>query len=696
MVNLSHLREAIMDEENISLKEMEEIFEVSEEELFEAIKRLFKESKNDEKLFKRLEERNDLIVGYLNINRDNRGSVRLGENKYYVPSKNIGDALDKDLVILEKDEDDNYKVKSVVDRNDGLLIVNYIDGVLTPLHAPFNSEIVLSEEDKKKLVNNQRLVVKVGETKDGKTPATIDQIIGHKDDIALEENTVAVSYKFHRSFPSAVEKEVEELPDGVIPSDYKTHVDYRSKRSFTIDGEDTQDIDDGLFIEYLPNGHIILGVPISRVSKYIKKDSAIFKEACYRGTSWYSGDHSLPMLHRKLCNGIGSLNPDEDRISRTHLIEFDENFNIVSYRSTPAIIRSRKKMTYEAVDDIIIRDNVRNDYLPFREDLMTLYKISLALEKRKLDRGALDFQSQEVKPVLDGRMQAIGFRPLESLDARKIIENIAILVNELCDKDAEEKGIKNINRIELAPDPEKFNEMLRWIKSATGYDIMEIQNIENPREVSRILNRLKQDERYDAFSSLLLKAMPKAKYSTLDLGHYGLAYLDDDKYYAQVTSPIRRLGDLTNNMQLDDYDDGLPQRFSKEELEEIAARASFMEVQGDKATREMNKKYMAQFMSKHIGEMCEGRIMDIGSYGATVKTSSFVVGKVNTSDIIGGKYRFVKDNGTLTSRNGQDKYSIGDKVLLTAKTAHPEKNIVDFYLDGPVEAKAKKKVKKRK
>jgi len=693
MVNLNYLRQAIIDEENISLKEMEEIFNVNEDELFEAIKELVKEAKNDEKLIKRLEQRQDIIVGTLNINRDNRGVVKLGDNKYYVSSRNIKDALDKDLVILEKDDEEDYKVKTVVERNDGLLVVNYIDGVLIPLHAPFNSEIVLNDKDKSKLINNQRLVIKVGETKDGKTPAVIDQIIGHKDDIALEENTVAAEYKFHVLFPSSVEKEADELPNGVIPSDYKTHIDLRSKRSFTIDGEDTQDIDDGLFIEHLPNGHILLGVPISRVSKYVKKDGAIFKEACYRGTSWYAGDHSLPMLPRKLCNGIGSLNPDEDRISRTHLIEFDEHFNIISYKSVPAVIRSRKKMTYDAVDDIIIRDNVRNDYLPFREDIMTLYNMSLSLEQRKLDRGALDFQSQEVKPILDDRMQAIGFHPLENLDARKIIENIAILVNELCDKDAEEKSIKNINRIELAPNPEKFNEMLKWIKSTTGYDIMEIENIENPREISRVLNRLKQDERYDAFSALLLKAMPKAKYSTLDLGHYGLAYLDDDKYYAQVTSPIRRLGDLTNNMQLDDYDDGVPQRFSLNELNEIADRASYMEVQGDKATREMNKVYMAQYMKKHIGEMFEGRIMDIGSYGATVKTDSFVVGRVNTSDIIGGKYRFVKDNGTLTKKNEQDKYSIGDKVNLTVKTANPQKRIVDFYLDGPVEAK--KKVKKR-
>ncbi len=690
MVNLSTLKRAIMDDDNITLSEMEQIFEVTHEELIDSIRQLLSEDKNDELLQARLLERNDIIYGKININRDNKGVLTFGKYKYYIDSDNLKDALDNDIVIIEpiNDTKNKAKVETVVERKDGLLIVNYTDDKFTPLSSPFNNEIILNEQDLGMIKPNDRIQVKIDKTVGNKTYCHLDTIIGHKDDLALDENTVAVRNGFHLYFPRVVQNELDEIPDHVRREEIFGRVDLRGKNSFTIDDDDTQDMDDALFVEILPNGNTLVGIPISHVSHYVKRDGAIFREAVERGTSLYLGKHSLPMFPRKLCNGIGSLNPNEDRLTRTVLVEFDKNNQIVDYKIVPSVIRSRKKMSYYEVEKIITKDQVRDDYIPFVKDLKKLYEISKALDKRREQRGALDFISQDVKIAFDSRMKPIGFHPLGNEESRRIIENFALLANELYDKDAKKNNVFNINRIELEPNPFKINEMIRWINN-TGLSIDEIENIGNQRELLRVIEAVNQDERRDVFNGLLLRGMQKAKYSSLDLGHYGLA-LD---YYAQFTSPIRRLGDFVNHSIYDDLDAGVKPKFSYLDLQALADQASFMERKSDGATREMNNIYMAGYMKEHIGEDFNGRIIDIGPYGALVKTENDIVGRVEIKDIQYGKYGYDKATGSLLdTKNGLD-YKIGDKVKVTVKSASKDKGEIDFTLDEKLGEK--KLVKKR-
>ena len=282
MINLNKLREVIMFEENITLDEMEQIFEVSTEELFDSIKALLQEAKHDTSLLNRIIERGDIIYGKLCINRDNQGIVNFGEKKYHISTEDIKDGLDDDMVLLEivDKEKNKAKVKRVVERKNGLLTVNYVNNELTPVFAPFSNKIVLSDEDMKMIEPDDRLLIKVDRTEGDTTYCHLETIVGKKDDLELEEKTISVQHGFHNGFGSVIEKELDEIiPDRVRKEDYIGREDFTGEDSFTIDDENTQDIDDGLFLKELPNGHIIVGLPISHVSCIVPLNSAIFKEA---------------------------------------------------------------------------------------------------------------------------------------------------------------------------------------------------------------------------------------------------------------------------------------------------------------------------------------------------------------------------------------------------------------------------------
>lgn len=689
MVDSITLRRAFMDEENITLNEMCEIFNISKEELYESIKKLLIDSENDKQLIERLQQRKDIIFGRIHINRDCVGIVNFGDTKYHINSDDVYDALNEDLVIIEPLEEGKTKakVKTVVKRNDGLLIANYINGEIKPLNAPITTNIILSDEDKALLKDEDRIEIELDNTIEDVTYAHLKQVIGHKDDLYKEEKTVAVENKFHLYFNKGCLDEELEIPDYVTDREKKGRVDLRGFNAFTMDAEETQDIDDGLFVKTLPNGHILYGVPISHVSHYVKRNGFIFQEAAYRGTSLYEGGHSEPMLCRKLANGIGALKEGEDRLARTLLTEFDANLNKVNSKMVQSVIRSRKKMTYAAVDDILLKDRVPSGYEPFVEDLRLIEKITTHLDNQKYERGALNVLSQDIKPLFDYLYRIIELKPLENLHSRKIVENSALLFNEEIGIELNRIGRTHINRVHEAPSIDKLNDTIKLINN-TGYDIPPIDHITDPREINNLLLRLKEDPRLPVYSSLLLHALQKAHYSIKELGHFGLAL----KFYAQFTSPIRRFPDFINHCIMDDYEAGLPPQFTDAELDEYAKHSSEMELNSDNATNEMNKIHMATLAKDQKGQSKEGMIYNIGPSGLIVKAEDEIKGKIGLKDILYGKNRYVKETNSINALGIDDeKYQLGDKVEVIVKDASIEKRTVDYELVGKVKTKTLKR-----
>ena len=690
-MNLMNLRKAIMDEENITLEEMQQIFNVTKEELFESIKELLKDSDNDTKLKERLEQRKDIIYGKIHINRDCRGIVNFGDTKYHINTEDVYDALNEDMVIIEPVEEGKTRarVKAVVKREDGLFIANYVDGELIPFNNPINTKIVLNDEDKEKIKNEDRVQLCIDKTVGDTTYCHLNQIVGHKDDLVLGEKTILLENKFHAYFNKGCKDEEAELPKYVTSRMRQGRLDLRGYNSFTIDAPDTQDIDDGLFAFELPNGNIRYGVPVSHVSKLVKRGGFIFQEAAERGTSVYEGGHSEPMFPRSIANGIGALKEGEDRLARTLIVDFDPDLEIINYKIAQSVIRSRKKMTYEAVDDVLLKDRIPNGYDPFIKNLRLVERITDHLEKRKLDRGALDIIGQDIKPIFDYLYRVVGFEPLGNPHSRKIIENSALLYNELYDMDCAKNGIININRVETAPSIEKMNSAIKLINN-TGYNIPELGTISS-QEVNRLLRLLKDDPRLPVYSSLVLQALQKAGYSIKDLGHFGLAL----KFYAQFTSPIRRHPDFINHCIQDDFDAGLPPQFTRAQLETYAKHDSIMELRSDNATYETYKMYAAELAIKEIGESKKGRIISLNPSGLLVKTDDNLVGKVNLKDILSGKYTYVKETNSFVGKDKIDTYHLADRVEILIKDANKEKRTVDFSLVEKEKEKELVKILKR-
>ena len=677
-----------------SFKEIQTLLELNETEFNTILKVLFRNLENDRVLYFNLVKNNRMAVGTINISSDGQGFINFGDKKYIIDKDNLNYALNGDLVVAMKTGTTNDKritgtITNIIKRKDGLLIVNYVNGKLIPLNTPFSKEIVLSDEDMSKIRNNDRILLKVSDG-DNKVNATLKEVIGHKDDLDIEEKSIAVKHGFNIHWTPEIEKELEEIPDVVRKIDLKGQKDLRDKISFTIDDEATQDIDDGLFYERLANGHHLVGIPISHVSYYVKRHGAIYEEALYRGNSCYIGKHSEPMFPRKLCNKIGSLNEREDRLTRTLLVEFDEKYNICNYRFVQGVIRSRKKMTYDSVDKVLNGSSTPKGYEDYIYQLRELNKISDALERRKIARGALRFYGEDLKVLFDG-MNPVGFVPIRQSKGRLLIENFALLYNELFDMDCAKKGIMNINRVEEHPNIDKLNEIIKCI-NATGYNFDPVKNVRNTREINNILNVLRQSDKFPAYSGQMLKGMEKAEFSIEEIGHYGLQYA---KYYSQATSPIRRVTDFINHNIYDDYEKGIKNYYSKDELEEIASHASYMEVQGDKAGKEGDRMYMAQYMQNHLGEPYKATIIDCGSYGCLIKTENEVIGRVNIRDIPFGKYKYSSGSNSLYDQRSDSEFHIGDEVNVIAKSSIPDKGTINFILEKKLEKeKSKEKVKR--
>lgn len=678
-----------------TINEIKYFLNLNDEAFNREFKLLVSNLENDTKLLESFAKRDDLAVGKIDINSEGTGYLRFGNKKYIIKRSELNGALSGDLVLVTNEgigKNIVSKVDNIIERKDGLIVVNYVDGKFIPLNTPYDRSIDLSDEDISKIKPNDRLLIKVNDVRGGKVTATLETVIGHKDDIALREKTIAVENGFNLLFNETINKELEDIPDKVLDKDFKTHVDLRSKKVFTIDAIDTQDMDDALFYEKLPNGHHLVGIPISHISYYVKDNSAIFKEAVQRGTSLYLGEHSLPMFPRKLCNGIGSLNPNEDRLARTVLVEFDELYNIVDYKIIQSVIRSRKKMTYDDVDKILEHDSTPAGYENFYKELIELGKISDVLEKRKIQRGALNFYGNDIKVLFDNSMNPIGFKHIRQSAGRRLIENFALLANELYDEYSFNLGIKNINRIELPPDIQKMNKIIECL-NACNFNFPEIRNINNQAELNRILETLKYNADFSIYSGLLLKKMQKAEYSTLELGHYGLAL----RFYAQFTSPIRRLGDFVNHKITDCIDLGLEPIFSNEMLETLAFQASLMEKNSDNASRQMLRIYMAEYMKNHIGEEFIGKITDENPAGIIIKTDNDVIGKVSPKNIMFGKYKYNSEEYSFADSSLQSSYHIGDEVIIKVKDVNTNIGTIDYSLIGHNEkSKTLKKVHKNK
>ena len=604
--------------------------------------------------------------------------------KYKIHLDDINGALKNDLCLFVIDkESKKAKVKKIIKRFNDLVVCELIDNKLK-IYGD-NKHVDIPSNERSRLVEGSRVLIKL---KNDGLNGNIVEIIGHKDDPDIDLTQIALSKCFSLDFSEEYLKELEKFPNHVKEDEIKGRLDLRDKLIYTIDCDNTKDMDDAISVEKKENGNYVLGVHIADVSHYVKLGSEIFKEAFKRGNSLYMLNTVIPMIHKFLSNGICSLNPSVDRLTKSCFMEIDKDGNIVDYKIVKSVIRSKKKMKYSEVNKLLEENKMVAGYEPFIDNLKLANELNNILNKARIERGYVKFMSNDLIVELDKNNKPLEFKMQEQKTAETMIENCMLMANQTVAINY--SWLPFIYRIHEMPDKNTVINILQFLKKL-GYNIPLIKNVDNQKALQGILRDLSSDKDFKIISNFILRGMKKAKYSTENTGHFALAY----EHYTHFTSPIRRLSDLMVHILIDLYEKN--NYMINEEIEnleqlliDVSIQASFKERKAIEAENEANAMKMAEYMEGHINEYFNGKIINIDSSGVTVEVNN-IIGHVNFSDIKKDSYKFNKKNFTLFGKKTKQVLKIGDNVRIKVLNASKEYRTIDFAICEKLD-KVKQKV----
>ena len=475
-------------------------------------------------------------------------------------------------------------------------------------------------------------------------------------------------------------EEVKSIPNEVSEEEKANRRDLRDVTIFTIDGDDTKDIDDAISIKKLANGNYELGVHIADVSYYVKPGTKLYEEAYERGTSVYLVDRVVPMLPHKLSNGICSLNPNVDRLAQSCIMEIDSKGNVVSHEIFESVIRSRIQMTYKKVNNWLENHVVEEGYEPYTDDLTMMMELSKIIRDNRSARGAIDFDTKEAKILADENGKPTDVILRNRGVGEKMIEDFMIAANETVASHVFWMGLPFVYRVHGTPKEEKINDFLDFV-SSLGYKITGKVNIKYPSSIENILRQLRDKKEYEVLSTLMLRAMQKAVYQPENIGHFGLA----SKIYTHFTSPIRRFPDTTVHRLLRTYiyENDQSQKtidYYKEYLPLLTEHCSLKERDAITCEREVEDMKMAEYMMDHIGEEYKGMISGVTSFGMFIQLPNMIEGLVHINDIPGDYYNYNEKTMSLIGQKTKKKYQIGNEVTVIVKSASKEDSYIDFEI----------------
>lgn len=551
---------------------------------------------------------------------------------------------------------------------------------LYPVNTNNNLKITIGTQKMKKLIPGSRVLIEAtNEIYDNMYVGKYIKTIGFINEPDIDFKTIAYNYGFNLEFPKEVLEELKKFCNEVTYEDKIGRVDLTDERVFTIDGKDCKDMDDAISIKRKEDGGYILKVHIAHVSHYVKFGSAIFEEAARRGNSVYFPDSVVAMLPERLSNELCSLNPNVERLTRTVEIELDKNAKVTSYKTYRSVIKSKLKMNYDDVFDIITGKEAKSEYKPFVNDLMILKELSEKLTKIKIERGYTSFDSEELKFVRDELGNTKEILVEKDNIAHEIIENCMLLPNELVTHLY--PGFPFGFRNHELPSAYKMYDLIETLKEL-GYPIKNLKNMKPNFLIQRLLNDFKGKEEYVIISRIILTSLKLAYYGTENKGHFGLALQNG---YTHYTSPIRRLNDLIIHNLLDMYEDG---NLTKEKLieidnmiEKLLEHASRMERQAEKAEYEADKLQVINYLKQHIGEEQIAYIEKITPEYIKVMVPGLMDGIIKFDDM--PERTYMLPSGKLKGVDTGRVYKPGHKVLLTIKDAtYVDKSIYYNLIDN--------------
>ena len=625
---------------------------------------------------KKNKRKSEIYTGIIEKHARGFGFVRQeDEEDIFVGPSNMGGAMNGDLVEVDLlppylwNKSKEGIVTKVLERNYteviGTFQKNKKFGFVIPDDKKNPDDIFIKKDFFRNAQNGDKVVAKIIKYPDkyGKAEGRITEVIAKRGEVGGDISALIRTKGLFETFPSRVNAEAKYLSkQGILPEELEGRLDLRDKKIFTIDGPTAKDLDDAVSIEVLENGNYVLGVHIADVSHYVKEDSNLDREALKRGTSVYLVNRVVPMLPKVLSNGICSLNPNEDRLTLSCIMEIDGSGQVVNHTIEKSVINSCARLVYDDVSDILEYDNpVQSEkHNEILTEIKMMGELAEILRNKRKHQGSLDFDLDEAVIEVDEYENPIRIEVEERRTANRLIEEFMLIANETVAEHFFWMEIPFVYRIHEKPDVEKMTELRNYL---ANFNIAFRGNPDNvhPKMLSTIIDNL-AGEPYEAIvNRVILRTMKKAYYGTSCDGHFGLAF----KYYCHFTSPIRRYPDLIIHRMIKAVIEGemTESKISKYRVDtEIAAdQSSLTERQAQELEREVEKLKKCQYMKQHIGEEFEGIVSGVTDFGVYVELPNTI-------------------EGMSFARDLDRPYQLGQKVRIKVLDARPEDRQIDFRI----------------
>jgi len=610
-----------------------------------------------------------------------------GSQPIFIAERNSGHAMHGDkvkvsLTAKRKGRKVEGEVIEILERSKetfvGTLRVEKYYAFLLTEDRTLANDIFIPRDMLKGGKDGDKAVVKVTKwPEDAKNPiGKVIDILGQAGDNNTEMHAILAEFGLPYVYPKHVETAADNIPDTITPEDYAEREDFRGITTFTIDPKDAKDFDDALSIRPLKPGLWEVGVHIADVTHYVKEGSCIDKEAEKRATSVYLVDRTIPMLPERLCNLLCSLRPNEEKLAYSAIFEMNDKAEVKNSRIVKTVIKSDRRFTYEEAQAVIETGEGE-----FKEEILKLNELAQILRKNRMAAGAVDFDRVEVRFEIDEKGKPLSVLFKESKEANKLIEEFMLLANrtvaERIGKVSKDKKAKVFPyRIHDLPNPDKLDS-LNWFVNRFGYKIRTSgSKTEVSKSINKLLHEIKGKKEQNLVEMVSLKAMQKAKYSTVNIGHYGLAF----DYYTHFTSPIRRFPDMMVHRLLSRYLAG-GRTAMQAKYEDLCEHSSDMEQIAANAERASIKYKQVEFMSERMGQEFDGTISGITEWGIYVEINeNKCEGMIPMRELDDDYYDFDEKSWSLTGRRYQKKYCLGDPIRIKVAHANLERKQLDFAL----------------
>lgn len=666
----------------MDIQELVRVFEINGDE-YKAFKKALKSMEKDGTIIRTqkdkfaIPEKLGLVAGKLQAHSKGFGFLipdNEGEKDVFLPSSFINGAMngDKILVRVTREDKDGKKregeVVQIIERNNTKIIGVYEDsknfGFVVAEDTRISQDIFIARKDNNGAEHGDVVVVQITKWPDKRRSpeGEVVEVLGKKGDKGLDILTIIKKFGLPEEFPPKVLNFADNIPDEIEAKEYKRRRDLRDVKMVTIDGEDAKDLDDAVSIEKLDNGRYKLGVHIADVSHYVREKNPLDKEALTRGTSVYLIDRVIPMLPKKLSNGICSLNPQVDRLALSCFMIIDDTGKVLEHEIMESVIRTDERMTYTDVTKILKYgdEELIKRYSNLVDDFKVMEELWGILNKKRLKRGAIDFDFEESKIILNELGKPIDIKPYDREIANKIIEEFMLVCNETVAESMYWANLPFVYRIHENPDEEKLQKFKEFVFNL-GYVIKWTGDIK-PRNLQDILEKVKGKKEETVVSTLLLRSMMKAKYSPESTGHFGLAA----QYYCHFTSPIRRYPDLQIHRIIKEHLNGKIDEERKNMLKDLvdisAKQSSETERTAQEAEREVDDLKKAEYMLDRINEEFEGVISSVTSFGIFVELPNTIEGLVHITALDDDYYVYDEKHICLIGERTKKVYRLGDSV----------------------------------